>query len=218
MINRALVTAGPTLSLIDPVRYISNRSSGKMGFAIAEELAKRCEIVYLVTGPTKLETNCQNIVVRPVETTEEMYLECLKYFYEVDVAVFAAAPADYKIKNYINEKIKNKNNDDIETVLNLELIPTIDIAKELGKLKTTQFTVGFALETHNEFRYAKQKLNSKNFDLIVLNSLQDKGAGFEHDTNKVTVISRYQDEVIDIPLKTKKELASDLVNIILQHQ
>lgn len=205
-----LVTAGPTREAIDPVRYISNNSSGKMGVAIAEELSLRGAIVTLVAGsgvklPVKENIKCISVV-----TAKQMHDACMQYFPESAVTIMAAAVADYKPAVQSNSKIKKKDND-----LNLELEPTKDILADLGALKKAgQLLIGFALETDNEVENAKGKLNRKNLDLVILNSLKDIGAGFEKDTNKITIIEK-NNEVTVFDLKSKKEVASDIVEKII---
>lgn len=205
----ALVTAGPTYEALDPVRFIGNHSSGKMGYAIAEALARHGATVYLISGPTALHTIHTGIHVKQVTSAEEMHNACLDIFPQTDIAVLAAAVADYKPATKADQKIKKKDD-----TLSLELIKTHDIAAALGKQKNKrQFIVGFALETENEETNALKKLKSKNFDLIVLNSLNDKGAGFGHDTNKISVFDP-QAKVYTFDLKSKSELAEDIVNLI----
>lgn len=209
--KKVLVTAGPTYEAIDPVRFIGNHSSGKMGFAIAEALAQEGASVNLVSGPTHQHTQNANINVISVMSAEDMYKRCNELFPNTDIAVLSAAVADYKPKHVADQKIKKKDED-----ISLELVKTHDIAASLGKLKHNgQIIVGFALETEKEKANALKKLEAKNFDLIVLNSLNDKGAGFSHDTNKVTIISKDQKER-SFELKTKKEVAHDIVNAILE--
>jgi phosphopantothenoylcysteine decarboxylase/phosphopantothenate--cysteine ligase len=209
--KHALVTAGPTHEPLDPVRFIGNHSTGKMGFAIAEELAKAGAHVQLITGPTALHTKHPYISVKQVMTAEEMHQACVQVFPEMDVAVLAAAVADYKPKTKAEQKIKKK-----EDNLVIELIKTHDIAASVGKMKSDkQLLVGFALETHDEVNQAKKKIESKNFDLIVLNSLQDEGAGFGHDTNKITLIDRNH-HIQSFPLKSKTDAARDIVEAIKQ--
>ncbi|UYN88076.1 MAG: bifunctional phosphopantothenoylcysteine decarboxylase/phosphopantothenate--cysteine ligase CoaBC [Cyclobacteriaceae bacterium] len=208
--KRALVTAGPTHEALDPVRFIGNHSTGKMGYALAEALAEKGATVQLVSGPTALHTNHGRINVIPVTSAEEMYNACNQLFPQADIAILAAAVADYKPAVKADQKIKKK-----DEALSLELIKTHDIAAALGKQKSTgQFMVGFALETENETANALKKLESKNFDMIVLNSLNDTGAGFGHDTNKITVLDRQQ-QVTSFSLKSKRELALDIVNMII---
>jgi phosphopantothenoylcysteine decarboxylase / phosphopantothenate---cysteine ligase len=210
--KKALVTAGPTHEAIDPVRFIGNNSSGKMGYAIAEELAAKGAEVILVSGPTHLSAYHPKIQVTKVTSAEEMYTACQSHFPETDIAVLSAAVADYKPLFKADQKIKKT-----DSSLNIELTKTQDIAAELGKQKKQgQFIVGFALETENEKANAEKKLAGKNFDLIVLNSLNDPGAGFGHDTNKITLIDR-QNRVNEFNLKSKKEVASDIVNAIIEN-
>lgn len=207
----ALVTAGPTYESIDPVRFIGNHSTGKMGYAIAESLANKGATVNLVSGPVSVHTNHPDITVKRVKSSEEMYTACIELFPKTDIAVLAAAVADYKPKDVADQKIKKK-----EDSLTLELVKTHDIAASLGKLKKDyQVIVGFALETQNEKANAIKKIESKNFDYIVLNSLNDDGAGFGHDTNKISIIDRSQ-QVREFELKSKKELANDIVSVLLE--
>jgi len=208
--KKALVTAGPTHEALDPVRFIGNNSSGKMGYAIAEELADKGADVVLVSGPTTLTLSHPKIKIIKVNSADEMYQACISNFDPTNIFVLAAAVADYKPATQAEQKIKKT-----DTSISLELIRTRDIAAELGKQKKeTQFIVGFALETENEKANALKKLASKNFDLIVLNSLNDKGAGFGHDTNKITLISR-KGETTEFSLRSKKEVAHDIVNAII---
>ena len=210
--KKVLVTAGPTHEAIDPVRFIGNNSSGKMGFAIAETLADFGAEVSLVSGPTSLSLHHPNIQVKDVTSAEEMYNACKSIFPASDIAVLAAAVADFKPMVVSDQKIKKT-----EQNLVLELEKTRDIAAELGKLKRNgQFIVGFALETENEVAHAATKLAAKNFDLVVLNSLNDAGAGFGHDTNQISIIDR-KNGVKKFNLKTKKEVAGDIVNAIIEY-
>ena len=210
--KKALVTAGPTHEAIDPVRFIGNNSSGKMGFAIAETLADFGAEVSLVSGPTSLSLHHPNIQVKDVTSAEEMYNACKSIFPASDIAVLAAAVADFKPTVVSGQKIKKT-----EKNLVLELEKTRDIAAELGKLKRNgQFIVGFALETENEVAHAETKLAAKNFDLVVLNSLNDAGAGFGHDTNQISIIDQ-KNGVKKFNLKTKKEVAGDIVNAIIEY-
>ena len=204
--KKILVSAGPTYEFIDPVRFIGNHSSGKMGFAIAEEAASRGASVTLITGPVHL-TAPEQVYRKDVVSAEEMKNAILHYFDDSDVLIMAAAVADYKPKVVSDEKIKKKNAE-----LSLELVKTDDILKEIVKNKKQQFVVGFALETNNEQENAKQKLVHKNLDAIVLNSLNDTGAGFGHDTNKVTIITANEEKTYT--LKSKKEVAVDILNFI----
>jgi len=210
--KRALVTAGPTHEALDPVRFIGNNSSGKMGFAIAEALANEGAEVTLVSGPTHLAANHPNVELRQVTSAQQMYEACKSLFPESEITVLSAAVADYRPAVVADQKIKKTNQD-----LTIPLVKTIDIAAELGKQKKNgQLLVGFALETENEEANAKKKIDAKNFDLIVLNSLNDKGAGFGHDTNKVSLIDK-KGAITEFSLKNKKEVAADIVNAIVQH-
>lgn len=210
--KKALVTAGPTHEAIDPVRFIGNNSSGKMGFAIAETLADFGAEVSLVSGPTSLSLQHPNIKVKNVTSAEEMYNACKSIFPSSDITVLSAAVADYKPVVVADQKLKKSEHN-----LTLELAKTHDIAAELGKLKRNgQLIVGFALETENEVAHAQTKLVAKNFDLVVLNSLKDAGAGFGHDTNQISIIDR-KNGVKKFNLKTKKEVAGDIVNAIIEH-
>jgi phosphopantothenoylcysteine decarboxylase/phosphopantothenate--cysteine ligase len=209
--KKVLVTAGPTYEAIDPVRFIGNHSTGKMGFSIAEEFARQGAIVNLVTGPTQQHINHPHVNVIPVTSAEQMYTSCASLFPSTDIAVLAAAVADYRPVEVAAQKIKKK-----DANLTIELTKTQDIAASLGKLKHNgQVMVGFALETENEQANAQTKLEKKNFDLIVLNSLNDKGAGFGHDTNKITILDREQ-RVKSFELKNKKEVAKDIVKAIIE--
>jgi phosphopantothenoylcysteine decarboxylase/phosphopantothenate--cysteine ligase len=205
-----LVTAGPTHEAIDPVRFIGNHSSGKMGFAIAESLANCGAQVNLITGPTNQHTVHPGISVKKILSAEDMFNACIELFPKTDIAVLAAAVADYKPIVVADQKIKKK-----DETLTLELTKTHDIAASLGKLKHNgQVIVGFALETEHEHNNAVKKLETKNFDLIVLNSLNDSGAGFGHDTNKISIIDKQNVRSFD--LKSKKEVAHDIVSAIIE--
>lgn len=209
--KKALVTAGPTFEPLDPVRFLGNHSTGKMGIAIAEELSARGAEVTLVLGPTSLKPTDSSIRVVAIGSALEMYDACSSLFPESDITVFAAAVADYKPRHFSETKIKKKDDD-----LVLELEKTVDIAAALGKQKKPgQIMAGFALETDNEEFNAKAKLVKKNLDLIVLNSMRDAGAGFGHDTNKVTVISN-DGNIVSYELKHKKSVAADIVNQIIR--
>jgi phosphopantothenoylcysteine decarboxylase/phosphopantothenate--cysteine ligase len=209
--KKALVTAGPTYESIDPVRFIGNHSSGKMGFALAEALYLRGADVTLVTGPTQEKPGYTGIRVLSVQSAAEMFDACETAFAAADITVMAAAVADYSPATVAAEKIK-KQSGTLEMVLN----KTKDILKYLGELKKTgQVLIGFALETNDEKAHALAKLQSKNLDAIVLNSLQDKGAGFGGDTNKVMIIDRSGKEM-NIALKSKKETAKDIVSFIIE--
>ena len=204
--KRVLITAGPTYEKLDPVRFIGNYSSGKMGIAIAEECAERGAQVELVCGPVNIKTNHHNINRTDVESAEQMYQTTTKLFPDIDAAILCAAVADFTPASVADNKIKREGNK-----LMLELTPTKDIAKALGQMKKqNQVMVGFALETNDEENHAKEKLQKKNLDFIVLNSLQDEGAGFQHNTNKVTFIDK--DGKTRFPLKSKRDVAKDIVN------
>jgi phosphopantothenoylcysteine decarboxylase / phosphopantothenate---cysteine ligase len=207
---KAIVTAGPTYEEIDPVRFIGNYSSGKMGFALAHSLAVRGIHVTLVTGPTHLQTRHPLVTRIDVVSAEEMFNACMSHFADSQIVVLAAAVADYKPVRRAPEKIKKGPGN-----LTLELEKTIDIALTLGKLKTEeQILAGFALESENEKVNAIKKLIAKNLDLIVLNSLRDTGAGFRHDTNKVTVI--HGDGTIrPFELRRKEQVAEDITNEVI---
>lgn len=209
--KRALVTAGPTYEALDPVRFIGNNSTGKMGYAIAEEMANKGAQVTLVSGPTHLSTSHPAIELIRSTSAEEMFQACSKVFPETELTVLSAAVADYRPVHRADQKIKKTGD-----TLTVELIKTHDIAAELGKQKkNNQFMVGFALETENERSNAQKKIQTKNFDLIVLNSLNDQGAGFGYDTNKVTMIDR-ANNIKEFNLKSKKEVARDIVNEIIE--
>ncbi|CAH8294826.1 phosphopantothenoylcysteine decarboxylase/phosphopantothenate--cysteine ligase [Mariniflexile fucanivorans] len=208
--KKVLITAGPTHEAIDPVRFIGNHSSGKMGFEIAKASANLGAEVILITGPTHEKVFNSLIQVIPVISTDDMYNAVHDHFKVADIAILSAAVADYKPKEVASQKIKKK-----ESTLTLELEKTKDILASLGAIKTHQFLVGFALETNNELENAKDKLKRKNLNLIVLNSLNDTGAGFKTDTNKVTFIDA-EDTVTEFQLKSKAAVATDLLNKILE--
>jgi phosphopantothenoylcysteine decarboxylase/phosphopantothenate--cysteine ligase len=209
--KKILVTAGPTYEAIDPVRFIGNHSSGKMGFDIANQAANNGAEVILISGPTHFKIDNPLINLVRVTSAQEMYDACHKYYDKVDVAIAAAAVADYKPKNVAHQKIK-KN----DATFTIELEKTKDILASLGTIKKNQFLIGFALETENEIEHAKLKIQKKNLDLIVLNSLNDEGAGFGKSTNKVTFIDKnFQIEPMD--LKSKEAVALDIINKIIQH-
>ena len=208
--KRVLITAGPTYEALDPVRFIGNHSSGKMGFEIAKASANLGAEVILITGPTHQKVKHSLIQVIPVVSAQEMYDAAHEHFKTVDVAILSAAVADYKPKEISTSKIKKKG----ET-LTLELVKTKDILASLGAIKTKQLLVGFALETDNELEFAKGKLKKKNLDLIVLNSLKDKGAGFKTDTNKVTIIDN-KNNINAYQLKSKAQVAIDILSVITQ--
>lgn len=209
--KKALVSAGPTYESIDPVRFIGNHSSGKMGFAIAKELYKRGAEVTLVMGPSHLDFSANGIKMISVRTASEMFQACKKEFNKSDITVMSAAVADYSPAKTFKEKIKKTGEK-----LTLELIKTKDILKELGaKKKKKQVLVGFALETTDTKKNALEKLRSKNADMIVLNSLGDEGAGFGHDTNKITIFNK-QGKQFKFDKKSKQEVAKDIVDTIIQ--
>ena len=207
--KKVLLTAGPTYEAIDPVRFIGNHSSGKMGFAIAKAAANLGAEVILISGPTH-QTIKHSLVKRiDVVSAEDMFNAVHHYFKEVDVAILSAAVADYKPKNVANQKIKKAS-----ATLTMELTPTKDILASLGEIKEHQFLVGFALETENEIENAKSKIKKKNLDAIVLNSLQDKGAGFATNTNKITIIDKDLNSKM-FELKSKEEVAVDILKEII---
>ncbi len=208
--KKILVTAGPTYEAIDPVRFIGNHSSGKMGIALAEELTKRGGDVTLVIGPSS-EKISSTIKVEKVTSAAEMYEACMVIFEKVDIAIMSAAVADYTPVAIANEKIKKK-----EEVFTIELTKTKDILKSLGEVKRkNQFLVGFALESTNEKAYALGKLKAKNADMMVLNSLKDKGAGFGINTNKITIFDKAENEY-HFEIKSKVNVATDIVNTIIK--
>jgi phosphopantothenoylcysteine decarboxylase/phosphopantothenate--cysteine ligase len=208
--KKVLITAGPTHEAIDPVRFIGNHSTGKMGFALAEEFANRGADVSLVCGPTQLKTVHASIHRIDVTSAEELYNASVKEFETSDISILSAAVADFKPDRVAAQKIKKT-----EATPMIHLVPTKDTLLELGKLKRKdQILVGFALETENEIENAKKKLKNKNLDLIVLNSLNDQGAGFKNDTNKVTIIDKYNN-LKEFQLKTKQDVAKDILNTIL---
>ena len=203
--KKILITAGPTYEAIDPVRFIGNHSSGKMGFEIAAEAARQGAEVILVSGPTHLQNPDSKIRLIRVESAEQMYEAVMQNFGQVDAAIAAAAVSDYRPKKVADQKIKKA-----DQALHLELEPNRDILASIGEIKQQQILVGFALETENEVEHAKQKIRKKNLDFIVLNSLNDKGAGFKGDTNKICVIFR-DGRKKDFGLKPKKEVARDII-------
>jgi phosphopantothenoylcysteine decarboxylase/phosphopantothenate--cysteine ligase len=207
--KKVLITAGPTYEAIDPVRFIGNHSTGKMGFELAKSAANLGAEVVLISGPSSQQIKHSFINRINVTSASEMYEAVHKEFENVDIAILSAAVADYKPKNVATQKIKKTANS-----LEIQLTPTKDILASLGAIKKKQFLVGFALETNNEIENAKGKLQRKNLDLIVLNSLQDKGAGFAKSTNKVTIIDADLNET-PFELKSKTEVANDIMNEIL---
>ena len=209
--KKALVTAGPTYEPIDPVRFIGNHSSGKMGIAIAKELYNRGAVVTLITGPSQLEFSANGLSVTKVTTAEQMFDACHEHFGTTDLTVMAAAVADYTPVVMVDKKIKKGEN-----FLALELTKTKDILKSLGEKKTgKQVLVGFALETNDEKENALEKLKKKNADMIILNSLNDAGAGFGHDTNKITIFEKGGEE-FSFTTKSKTEVAKDIVDTIIR--
>ncbi|MBO7142545.1 MAG: bifunctional phosphopantothenoylcysteine decarboxylase/phosphopantothenate--cysteine ligase CoaBC [Bacteroidales bacterium] len=210
--RRILITAGPTREKIDPVRFVSNYSTGKMGYAIAECLAERGAEVVLVSGPVDLKPRHSNITLVNVESAKEMCQACVEHFPSCHAAIMSAAVADYAPKTIATEKIKKNG----ESEMTLTLVPNPDIAAQLGRMKTDkQVFAGFALETENELSNAQKKLESKNFDFIVLNSLKDKGAGFGYDTNKISIVYR-NGSTESFDLKPKTEVARDIARCLLQ--
>jgi len=207
--KKILITAGPTYEAIDPVRFIGNHSSGKMGFDIAKSAANLGASVTLITGPTHLVIQNSNINLIRVTSAQEMYEACHQHFNNTDVAICAAAVADYKPKFVANQKIKKS-----EAALAIELEKTKDILASLGQIKQNQFLIGFALETENEIENAKLKIQKKNLDLIVLNSLQDEGAGFAKPTNKITFIDK-NFAIEAMPLKSKEAVADDIISKVI---
>ena len=204
--KKVLISAGPTYEYIDPVRFIGNHSSGKMGYALAEEALVRGAEVTLVSGPVSI-TSSNEVKLINVVSAEEMKKAIFNEFDQTDILIMTAAVADYKPKVVANQKIKKGGEE-----LKLELVKTDDILRSISAMKKNQFVVGFALETNDEKTNAKEKLRNKKLDVIVLNSLNDKGAGFGHDTNKITIITENDEQEYD--LKSKSEVASDILNHI----
>lgn len=202
-----LITAGPTYEALDPVRFIGNHSSGKMGFSLAEEASKRGAKVILISGPTAQTINDKNVELHKITSAKEMLAKVFEFYDAIDIGIASAAVADYAPKEVAKEKIK-KNDEN----LTLELVKNPDILKTMGEKKTHQFLVGFALETQNEEENAKGKLEKKNLDMIVLNSLRDEGAGFKNDTNKIKIFTRTEKKEFD--LKSKDEVAKDILNFV----
>ncbi|QLF50933.1 bifunctional phosphopantothenoylcysteine decarboxylase/phosphopantothenate--cysteine ligase CoaBC [Capnocytophaga sp. oral taxon 902] len=202
--KKILITAGPTYEAIDPVRFIGNFSSGKMGIALANEAVRQGAEVHLILGPSTEKNIHSQIHLHRVVSAQQMYEAAVTEFPTCDIAILAAAVADYTPETVASEKIKKKGGN-----LSLTLVPTVDILASLGKIKTTQTLIGFALETENEVANAQTKLEKKNLDAIVLNSLRDAGAGFGTDTNKVTFITK--ETQITFPLKSKEEVAKDIL-------
>lgn len=209
--KRALITAGPTYEKLDPVRFIGNYSTGKMGIAFAKALAKQGVQVDLILGPTSETIDCEHVTVQRVESAQEMYDACISLFPKVDLAVMTAAVADFRPASKADQKIKKKEG---EEGMQIELVKNPDILATLGGMKTSQLVVGFALETNNELENAQGKLKRKNADYIILNSLNDKGAGFGSDTNKVSIIST--NEVFELPLQSKQKVAEAIIKYITE--
>jgi len=205
-----LITAGPTYEAIDPVRFIGNHSSGKMGYAIAEVAANLGAQVTLISGPVSLHISNEAIRVINVVSADEMFKATHRYFKNCDIAILSAAVADFTPNEVALQKIKKK-----EKILTITLNKTKDILASLGEIKSNKYLVGFALETQNELENAKTKLKKKNLDLIVLNSLNDKGAGFKSDTNKITLISK-DNKIVSFNVKLKKEVANDILQHIIK--
>ena len=209
--KKVLITAGPTYEAIDPVRFIGNHSSGKMGFSLAKEAAELGAIVTLITGPTAQIISHPNILIVNVVSTQEMFVAVKEYYLNTDIAIAAAAVADYKPETQVLQKIKKKTD-----LLTLNLIPTQDILAYMGSHKKNQYLIGFALETNNAIENAKEKLYNKNLDGIVLNSLQDSGAGFSVSTNKITYIHANQ-SINKFPLQSKSDCAKVIFKQILSN-
>ncbi|ADF53561.1 coenzyme A biosynthesis bifunctional protein CoaBC [Zunongwangia profunda SM-A87] len=206
--KQIMITAGPTYEAIDPVRFIGNHSSGKMGYEIARAAANLGAKVILISGPTHLQISEDHIHLIKVVSAQEMYDATMAHFEKADVVIAAAAVADYKPETIADQKIKKA-----DETLTIRLTKTQDILRSLGERKRQQKLIGFALETNNELENARAKLQKKNLDFVVLNSLQDKGAGFQNDTNKVSFV--FQDEVKSFGLKPKSEVAVDILNEII---
>lgn len=213
--KKVLITAGPTYEAIDPVRFVGNHSSGKMGYSLAQEAARLGAHVYLISGPTSLPVEHSGIERINVVSAEEMYQATHRYVDDMNIAIFSAAVSDFRPKTVSTEKIKKAK--DADQHMTLELVRTKDILASVGKIKKSgQFIVGFALETENEFENARSKMTEKNLDMIVLNSLRDKGAGFKSDTNKISILVS-DGQVIDFELKVKEEVAEDIFNEIIKN-
>ncbi|SMP06103.1 bifunctional phosphopantothenoylcysteine decarboxylase/phosphopantothenate--cysteine ligase CoaBC [Chryseobacterium profundimaris] len=202
-----LITAGPTYEAIDPVRFIGNHSSGKMGFSLAEEASKRGAKVILISGPSSEKVSNKNIELHKVTSAKEMMAKVFEFYDTADIGIASAAVADYAPKEVAKEKIK-KNDEN----LTIELVKNPDILKSMGEKKAHQFLVGFALETQNEEENAKAKFEKKNLDMIVLNSLRDEGAGFKNDTNKIKIFTKTEKKEFD--LKSKENVAKDILDCI----
>jgi phosphopantothenoylcysteine decarboxylase/phosphopantothenate--cysteine ligase len=214
--KKVLITAGPTREGIDPVRYISNHSTGKMGYALAGAFLNQGAKVYLISGPVHIQLAHPNLKIVYVHSASEMYLACCRYFEEVDIAVFAAAVADYRPCRMASQKIKKD-----QDIFSIRMVKNIDIAFEFGKVKKAeQLSVGFALETENELMNAEGKLKKKNFDMVILNSMNDAETGFGFDTNQISIIKNDLSRKT-FPLQPKTAVASDIVSeivLILEEQ
>ena len=207
--KKILITAGPTREALDPVRYISNHSSGKMGYALAEKFLELGAEVTIVSGPVNIQLAHPRLRIVKVDAANEMYIACCRVFEEVDIAVFAAAVADYRPAKIAEHKIKKD-----EDSFTIKMVKNVDIAYEFGKIKSTdQVSVGFALETNDELAHAKNKLQKKNFDMVILNSMNDANATFGYDTNKITIIKKDLSKK-EFSLKQKSEVARDIVKEI----
>lgn len=209
--KKVLITAGPTREAIDPVRYISNHSTGKMGYALAQKFLSLGAKVFLVSGPVNLKPEHPNLKLVNVNSANEMYLACCHFFEEVDIAIFAAAVADYRPEKIAEQKIKKD-----ELSFSIKMVKNIDIAYEFGRVKSAdQISVGFALETNDELKHAMGKLVKKNFDMVIMNSMNDPYATFGFDTNKVTIV-RNDLTSREFSLRSKTEVAQDIVNEIAE--
>lgn len=209
--KKFVITSGPTIEAIDPVRYLTNHSSGKMGYALANEAKKRGATVSLISGPTSIEVPKVDKFIR-IKSTQDMYNAVEENFEDCDVLIKAAAPADFKPKNRSEHKIKKTEDNSLST---LELIGNPDIAKHFGEIKTHQLIVGFAAESRDEINYGKKKLKSKNLDLIVVNNIAKEGAGFKTDTNTASIIDK-KENVVDLPNMSKIDLANEILNRIIE--
>jgi phosphopantothenoylcysteine decarboxylase/phosphopantothenate--cysteine ligase len=209
--HKVLVTAGPTYEAIDPVRFIGNHSTGKMGFALVESLLERGAEVILIAGPTQCEVHHKNLTRIDIKTAEEMLSAATKHFSTCTGGIFAAAVSDYRPKSIADQKIKKSSD-----IMNIEMIKNPDVLKTIGGLKTDkQFLVGFALETNNAVEYGAEKLKKKNLDLIVINSLEDEGAGFGHDTNKITLLD-FNNKTTKFELSSKKVVANNILDYLMK--
>lgn len=209
--QKVLVTAGPTYEAIDPVRFIGNHSTGKMGFALVDNLLKRGAEVILITGPTKCKLHHKNLTRIDIKTANEMLEAAEKYFPECNGGIFSAAVSDYRPKNIATQKIKKSSNE-----MNIEMVKNPDVLKTIGGIKKKhQFLVGFALETSNALEYGAEKLKKKNLDLIVINSLEDEGAGFGHDTNKISLLD-FNNKTTTFELSSKKVVAKNILDYLMK--